>query len=184
MGVELSAQQKELQSAFRAFAGDYIAPQAGDFDRQEAMPRQFLDGLAERGYLASHVPHEHGGRGLDMISYGLLHEEFGRVCSSTRTLLTVHDMVAEVILRIGGDELRNAWLPALTAGRYLAAFALTEPEAGSDAAAIQTTAAQDGEGYLLTGQKKWISFGQVADLFLVVARDRGRRTTRRLLDSP
>ena len=170
MGIELSTQQKELQSAFRAFAGDYIAPQAGDFDRQEAMPRQFLDGLAERGYLASHVPPEHGGRGLDMISYGLLHEEFGRVCSSTRTFLTVHDMVAEVILRIGGDELRNAWLPALTAGRYLAAFALTEPEAGSDAAAIQTTAAQDGEGYLLTGQKKWISFGQVADLFLVIAR--------------
>ena len=111
-----------------------------------------------------------GGRGLDAISYGLLHEEFGRACSSTRTLLTVHDMVAEVILKMGGEALREAWLPALTAGKHLAAFALTEPEAGSDAAAIQTTASPSGDGYLLTGRKKWISFGQVADLFLVIAR--------------
>jgi alkylation response protein AidB-like acyl-CoA dehydrogenase len=170
MAVELDARQRELQSEFRAFAREQIAPRAAEFDRLEATPRQFLDGLADHGYLASQVPSEYGGRGLDAISYGLLHGEFGRACSSTRTLLTVHDMVAEVILKLGAKGLREAWLPALTAGEHLAAFALTEPEAGSDAAAIQTTALPSGNGYLLKGRKKWISFGQVADLFLVIAR--------------
>jgi len=170
MGIQLDARQRDLQSEFRAFASEEIAPRAGEFDRREAMPRQFLDGLADHGYLAAQVPSEYGGRGLDAISYGLLHEEFGGACSSTRTLLTVHDMVAEVILKMGAKGLRKAWLPALTAGKHLAAFALTEPEAGSDAAAIQTTASPSGDGYLLNGRKKWISFGQVADLFLVIAR--------------
>lgn len=170
MGFELDGRQRELQSEFRAFAGEQIAPSAGEFDRMEAMPRRFLDGLGTRGYLASQVPRQYGGRGLDAIAYGLLHEEFGRACSSTRTLLTVHDMVAEVVLGLGGKGLRESWLPALTGGKQLAAFALTEPEAGSDAAAIRTTALRSGDAYLLTGRKKWISFGQVADLFLVIAR--------------
>jgi glutaryl-CoA dehydrogenase (non-decarboxylating) len=177
MGVQLDARQEELRSELRTFASEQIAPNAAEFDRSESMPRQFLTDLAAQGYLASQVPHEHGGRGLDAIGYGLLHEEFGRACSSTRTLLTVHDMVAEVILKMGGRALREAWLPALTAGDRLAAFALTEPEAGSDAAAIQTTASRSGDGYRLTGRKRWISFGQVADLFLVIARigDEGSR---------
>jgi alkylation response protein AidB-like acyl-CoA dehydrogenase len=170
MGVQLDAQQGELQSEFRAFASSEVAPRAAEFDRREEIPRDFLGGLGKHGYLAAHVSSEYGGRGLDAISYGLLHEEFGRTCSSTRTLLTVHDMVAEVILRLGGQGLRETWLPLLAAGKHLAAFALTEPDAGSDAAAIRTVASRSGDDYLLTGRKKWISFGQVADLFLVVAR--------------
>ena len=170
MGSQLSSQQRELQSTFRSFAHDYIAPRAAEFDRQETMPRQYIEGLAESGYLATHIPREYGGRGLDMISYGLLHEELGRACSSTRTLLTVHDMVAEVILKIGSEKLRRRWLPELASGRLLAAFALTEPEVGSDASAIRSTAVRNGKGYLLSGQKRWISFGQLTDLFLVVAR--------------
>jgi alkylation response protein AidB-like acyl-CoA dehydrogenase len=104
-----------------------------------------------------------------MISYGLLHEEFGKVCSNARTLLTVHDMVAETVLRLGG-ALRGTCLAKVTTGTCLAAFALTEPEAGSDAASIATTAVETEDGYVLNGRKKWISFGQLADLFLVVAR--------------
>jgi alkylation response protein AidB-like acyl-CoA dehydrogenase len=104
-----------------------------------------------------------------MISYGLLHEEFGKVCSNARTLLTVHDMVAETVLRLGG-ALRGTCLANVTTGTCLAASALTEPEAGSDAASIATTAVETEDGYVLNGRKKWISFGQLADLFLVVAR--------------
>jgi alkylation response protein AidB-like acyl-CoA dehydrogenase len=170
MDAWLDSRQSELQSEFRAFASSQIAPRAAEFDRQEAIPSGFLKGLGKQGYLATHVPSEYGGRGLDATSYGLLHEEFGRACSSTRTLLTVHDMVAEVILRLGGQRLRETWLPALAAGHRLAAFALTEPEAGSDAGAMRTVASRAGDDYLLTGSKRWISFGQIADLFLVVAR--------------
>ncbi len=173
MRIELTARQERSRSEFRSYASEQVAPRADEFDRQQAIPRRFFESMAEHGYLASQVPGDHGGRGLDAISYGLLHEEIGRACSSVRTFLTVHDMVAEVLLRIGGDGPRRDWLPALIAGEQLAAFALTEPEAGSDAAAIRTTAIPNDGAYLLTGRKKWISFGQIADLFLVVARIRG-----------
>jgi hypothetical protein len=170
MRIELTARQKQRQSEIRAFAGEYIGPHAGEFDRQEAIPPDLFVKIAGRGYFGSHVPKDHGGRGFDMITYGLLHEEIGRVCSSVRTLLTVHDMVVEAILRLGGERQRNAWLPMLTAGEALAAFALTEPDAGSDAAGIDTTVSKERNGYTLVGHKKWISFGQIADVFLVVAR--------------
>ena len=112
MRIELTARQEKHRAGFRAFAAERIAPLAGAFDREQAIPRGLIADLAGGGYLASHVPRDQGGRGLDMIAYGLLHEEFGQACSSVRTLLTVHDMVAEVILRIGGARLRRgSWLP-------------------------------------------------------------------------
>lgn len=166
----LTPGQRDLQSTFREYARERIAPRAAEFDRKESMPREHLEGLAAAGFLATQVPTGYGGRGIDAVGYGLLHEEIGRACSSTRTLLTVHDMVAEVIHRIGSEEQRQRWLPHLTSGQLLAAFALTEPAVGSDAAAIETTAWPSGNAYRLTGHKRWISFGQLADRFLVIAR--------------
>lgn len=116
------------------------------------------------------LPEEAGGAGMDLVSFGLLNEELGRGCSSVRSLLTVHSMVCRALFRWGSREQKERWLRPLASGQTVAAFALTEPEAGSDAQAVQTSAAADGDAYLLSGRKKWVSFGQVADLFLVFAR--------------
>ncbi len=170
MRIELNARHKKLQARFCEFAAEHVAPRAEEIDRQQELPRELADTIARAGYLGSHLPREHGGRGLDMVGYGLLHEEIGKACSNTCALLTVHDMVAEVVFKLGGGALREICLPKLTAGTCLGAFALTEPEAGSDAGSIKTTAIETADGYVLNGRKKWISFGQLADLFLVVAR--------------
>src|SRR6185436_673861 len=128
------------------------------------------------GWLGAQVPLEHGGAGLDMVTYGLLTAEIGRACSSTRSLLTVHDMACQAILRWGSRAQREQWLPKLSRGEILGAFALSEPQAGSDAKGVATTAEKDGDGYVVNGRKKWITFAQIADLFLVFLQCEGKPT--------
>jgi len=106
---------------------------------------------------------------MDMITYGLLSEEVGRGCSSLRSLLTVHSMVAHALCKWGNQSQKEHWLPKLASGECIAAFALSELNVGSDAKSIETTATLSGNSYLLNGQKKWITYGQIADIFLVFA---------------
>ncbi|HVT15334.1 MAG TPA: acyl-CoA dehydrogenase family protein [Thermoanaerobaculia bacterium] len=174
MKVELTASQRGARAGFRSFAAAEIAPHADRWDREEALPRELLDKLRTSGYLGSTLPRELGGGGHDMITYGLLSEEIGRGCSSVRSLLTVHDMVAQAILRWGSREQKERFLPALARGELLAAVALSEPGAGSDAGSVETAARPDGADFVLDGRKKWTSFGQIADLFLVLARCAGQ----------
>lgn len=105
-----------------------------------------------------------------MVTIGILNEEVGRGCSAARSLLTVHGMVELAILRWGSEEQRKEWLPCLAKGEKLGAFALTEPEVGSDAKSIETTAVLEDEFYVINGKKKWITLGQIADVFLVFAK--------------
>jgi glutaryl-CoA dehydrogenase (non-decarboxylating) len=170
----LSEQQTAAQTAFRAFADSEIAPVADAADREERMPQALLEKFRGQGYLGAALPAEFGGGGLDMISCGLLCEEVGRACSSLRSLLTVHGMVGLAVLKWGSRDLRARWLPRLAAGEALAAFALTEPEAGSDAKNMQTAAILQNDAYILNGRKRWITFGQIADLFLVFGQCEGR----------
>jgi glutaryl-CoA dehydrogenase (non-decarboxylating) len=176
MKLELTPEQRQARADFRGFAAAEIAPHAGRWDREEAIPREIVDRLRERGWLGSIVPRELGGAGLDLLTYGLLTEEIGRACSSVRSLLTVHDMVATAILRWGSREQKDGLLPRLGRGEVLGAFALSEPNVGSDAKGIETTAEETGDGWALSGRKKWITFGQIADLFLVFARVEDRPT--------
>jgi alkylation response protein AidB-like acyl-CoA dehydrogenase len=158
---------------FRAFVADAVVDRAPTFEAERAIPRDLVLELAARRFLAAHIPTEYGGRDADMSTYGAMHAELGAVSSSARTLLTVHDMVAEVILRLGSSEQKRSWLNRLTSGDAIAAFALSEPGAGSDASAITTSAVPTPDGYRLTGSKAWISFGQLADAFLVAAKVNG-----------
>jgi glutaryl-CoA dehydrogenase (non-decarboxylating) len=176
MQLELSPEQRAARAEFRAFASEQIAPDAGRWDREEAIPPEIPRQLASRGYLGALVPPAHGGRGMEMITYGLLTEEIGRACSSVRSLLTVHDMVAHAILRWGSGEQRERFLPALAKGELLGALALSEENAGSDAKAVETIAVEDADGYVLDGHKKWTTFGQIAGLYLVVAQCGGKPT--------
>jgi alkylation response protein AidB-like acyl-CoA dehydrogenase len=154
----------------RAFVREHIAPHADAWDRQGAVPEETLERIGEAGLWAPFLPADLGGRGLDMVALGEIHEEVGRGCSSVRSLLTVHTMLCWALNRWGSAHQLEQWAQDLAAGRVLGAFCLSEAGAGSDAAGIATTAVAHGGGWLLRGAKKWITGGQRADLFLVFAR--------------
>jgi alkylation response protein AidB-like acyl-CoA dehydrogenase len=170
----LTDQQREAQAAFRNFVDAEIVPHAAEYDRAERIPPTLIRQLAGQKLLGALLPREYGGSGIDMLTYGLLHEEMGRGCSSTRSLLTVHDMSAQAILRWGSREQREQWLPRLATGEVIAAFCLTEPGVGSNAKSVKTCATAAGSFYILNGRKKWITFGQIADVFLIFAQCEGR----------
>ena len=176
MKIKLTDQQREAQHNFRSFANKEIFPFANQFDQEECMPIELINKMAKEKYLGTILPEAYGAPGLDMITFGLLNEEIGRACSSARSLLTVHGMVSYAILRWGTDQQKEKWLPKLASGDVLGAFALTEPEIGSDAKNIKTTAVRQGNTYILNGQKKWITYGQIADLFLIMAQYEGKGT--------
>jgi FkbH-like protein len=170
MDIALTAAQQQARDRFRAFAEEHVVPHADRFDADEHLPDSLVRALAQTGWLGATVPAEFGGQGLDALTFGLLCEEVGRASASLLSLLIVHGMVCQSILKWGTAEQRAHWLPRLARGERIGAFGLTEPEVGSDASAVQTRAVADGDGYVLSGEKKWISFGQVANLFLIVAR--------------
>lgn len=172
-GVEANVRQSE----FRQFALARIAPFAELHDRSQKLSDAIVPDLANNGYFAPFLPHRWGGASMDMVTYGILHEELGRACSSVRTLLTVHDMVAHTILRWGNAGLKERWLPIMAKGEAIGALCVSEPNVGSDITAVETTALADGDEYILDGQKKWISFGQLADLFLVLGTCEGLPVT-------
>ncbi|HYP26946.1 MAG TPA: acyl-CoA dehydrogenase family protein [Blastocatellia bacterium] len=176
MRIELTDQQKKAQAAFREFARTNVAPHAGEFDQQESLPAELIKKVAAQGYLGATVPEASGGRQVDSITFGLLNEEIGRACSSLRSLLTVHCMSTHAVYRWGSKHLKERFIPRMASGETVTAFALTEPDVGSDAKSVKTSATLSGDSYILNGSKKWISFGQVADLFLVFAQSEGRPT--------
>jgi len=154
----------------KVFAEKEIAPLAAEFDRAGVLPRYVIDKLAEKKFLAPNFPVEYGGLGLDPVSYGLFTEEIGKACCSTRSLITVHaSLVGETLLRWGKEAQKERWLRAMAEGTKIGAFALSEPEVGSDAGGVKTAYRRGGGGFIVSGRKKWISFGEIADFFVVVA---------------
>ena len=174
MKIELTPKQQESREAFRDFAEREIAPHADQYDESEQTPSDLIEKLARQGYLGAVLPERNGGMGLDMITCGLLNEEVGRACSSVRSLLTVHGMVSLVLQRWGSTEQKEVWLPHLASGAGIAALGLTEPNVGSNAKSVETTATPSGDCFLLNGQKKWVTFGQIADVFLIFAQSDGK----------
>lgn len=174
MKIELTTQQQQAQEAFRAFVQAELMPYADQYDREQRTPPEIVAKVARQGYLGAIIPSEYGGGGMDMITFGLLAEEIGRGCSSIRSLLTVHSMVAHAILRWGSARQKATWLPRLATGESIAAFGLSEPNAGSDARSIETEARPDGDAYIINGQKRWTTYGQIADLFLIFAQCDGK----------
>ncbi len=159
-----------LLEAAREFAATVLRPRAGQFDAEAGVPRDVLAAMADKGFLGSILPQEYGGAGLDALSYGHLTNAIGKGCCSARALLTVHtSLVGETLARLASSEQKRTWLPQLASGSTLACFALTEPEVGSDASACKTSYSRVDGGFVLNGHKKWITYGAIADLFLVFA---------------
>lgn len=161
------------RDSFRAFAEGEVAPHADRIDREARIEPALVQRLAAKGCLGLGLPAEFGGGGADAVSYGLLHHELGRISASVEGIVNVHHMAAAPIRRWGAPALRDHWLPRMASGERVGAFAITEPQCGSDAAAIATVAREDGRELVIDGVKKWITAGQIADVFLLLARCRG-----------
>ncbi len=175
MDIKLSEQQKTDQASFREFVGNEVIPNANRYDREARLPDDIIAKMASRGYLGAVLPEEYGGRGMDFLTYGLLNEELGRGCASVRGFMMMQNMVALTLLKWGSQEQKERWLGKIASGETIAAFALTEPEFGSDAMHIETTFEEaDDSAFIVKGHKKWITLGQIADLFLVFGKRRGK----------
>jgi alkylation response protein AidB-like acyl-CoA dehydrogenase len=168
---ELTAEQREVQTLARDFARAEIEPHAAEWDRKHEFPRELYAKLAELGLMGSCVPEEYGGAGTDFLSYILVLEELSRGDAGVGVTVAVHTSAATLpILAFGTDEQKSRFVPPLARGEHLGAFALTEPEAGSDAGALRTTATPTDDGWTISGAKQWITNGTYAGAFITFAR--------------
>src|SRR5258706_464656 len=155
----------------RHFLDEYLDPAA--IDRQADIPREVISGLARLGVLGMTAPIEVGGRGFSQLAYGKVLQEIGGRCASTSVFVNAHHSIGmRALLLFGTDEQKRRWVPPLVNGQQLAAFALTETEAGSDAANVQTQAqpSEDGSHYILNGEKRYITNVAIAQVLTVMAR--------------
>jgi butyryl-CoA dehydrogenase len=163
--LELSDEQKLVQKTAADFAKSEVLPKAAEIDREHRHPKELVARMAELGLLGIAVPEEWGGAGIDTVAYVLALEEISRACASTGVIMSVNNsLVCDPILKFGSDEQKRKWLSPLASGHKLGCFALSEPEAGSDAAAQKTTAKRVGDEWVLNGVKNWITNGPVADV--------------------
>src|SRR5438874_6227383 len=167
---DLTSEQQAIRKLAKDFADKEIAPGARERDRGETFPKDVLRKMAPLGLLGGPVPEKYGGIGLDFVSHALVTEEVGRVDSSVRTTLSVQIALVELtILKFGTEDQKQKWLPGLCRGDLIGCFGLTEPEVGSDATKIRTSAKRDGNAWIIRGRKMWISNGSVSNLALVFA---------------
>jgi alkylation response protein AidB-like acyl-CoA dehydrogenase len=165
----LTEEQALLRDAVRTLADELVAPRAAEIDKTGEFPQDLRQLLATQDILALPFPEEHGGLGGDLLSVCLAVEQLSRACATTGLILAVQELASLPLLIAGTDEQKARFVPKLASGEHLIAFALTEAEAGSDVAAIRTTATRDGDDYILNGSKRFISHGSVADLVTVFA---------------
>lgn len=170
----LSDEQRLIVQTVRDYAQNQIAPQSAAYDRSGEYPRPQLRGLAELGLLGATVPEEWGGAGLDSVTYALCLEEIAAADASVAVVVSVQNGLPEqMLLRYGTGEQKEKYLRPLASGRHLGAFCLTESEAGSDAASLRLKAERRGDDWVLSGSKAWITSGNQADTYLVLARTGG-----------
>ena len=165
----ISDREMDVVNAARAFARDVVEPNAGAWEAAGGVPREAFREAAARGLCRLTVPEAMGGHALGVPAVAMVVEALAAVCMASAFALTVHNNVARAIARYGSAAQQQRWLPGLSAGKRIGAFLLTEPQGGSDAAAIRTTARRDGNDWRLDGAKGWVSNGATADLLSVYA---------------
>src|SRR5687767_4907852 len=169
LSFELEDSHKDVEKAVRDWAGREVAPRIHDLDREHRFERGFLTGMAGLHLLGICVPEEYGGAGMYYVSLGLACEELEYVDTHLRVIMSVHLALNSMTLWCWGTEAqKQKYLVPQAKGEKLATYGLTEPNAGSDAVGIQTTAVKKGDRYVLNGEKTWISLADVADHFLVI----------------
>src|SRR6478736_1357267 len=171
MDFDLTDEQRLIQDTVRTFVDERVLPNAIENDIEHRLDRSVIQGMAELGLLGIVIPEEYGGAGLDFVAEALSCEEIERGEAAFRTLISVHvGLNSLALLRYASEEQKQRWLVPQARGEKIACFGLTEPAAGSDVAAMRSTARREGDSYVLNGQKNWISYATVADHQLVFAK--------------
>ncbi|HMA84467.1 MAG TPA: acyl-CoA dehydrogenase family protein [Desulfosalsimonadaceae bacterium] len=169
--MDFSQEQLMIQKMAREFARKNLAPLAAERDREHAYPAESLEKMGELGLLGMLVPEVYGGEEMDTVSYALAMSEIAYACASTAVIMSVHNSICcGSLLRFGTEAQKHQFLVPMARGEFIGSFALSEPEAGSDPASLQTTAEKEGDDYILNGTKRWITGGATSGLFIVLAK--------------
>ncbi len=171
MDFTLSEDLSSLEDVVRRFAASEIAPNARQWDREANIPREAIAKMGELGIMGIFIPSEYGGSGLGDLGATVITEEIARHCGGTALMLDAHNALCSAHLLVGAnDDQKAKYFPKLATGEFLGAWALSEPGCGSDASALTATAERDGDHWVLHGSKQWITNGQYADVFVVMAK--------------
>lgn len=185
MPFQLTEEQQMMRDMVRKLAENEIAPRAAEIDKTHEFPWENIKKMGELGLMGVPIPEEYGGAGCDFLSYIITIEEISRACASTGVILAVHTSVGTFpILYFGTEEQKQKYIPKLASGQFIGAFALTEPNAGSDPANMKTTARLEGDHYIVNGTKIFITNGGVADVyctFVVTDKSKGHKGITALL---
>ncbi len=170
MNLELTEEQRMIRETVREFAQAEVAPRARDVDETSRFPRENFERMAELGLMGLPIPEQYGGAGADTVSYALAVEEISAACGSTGLTYAAHvSLVCSPLYYFGTEAQKQEYLVPLAQGAHFGAFALTEPQSGSDAAGLRTTAVREGDDWVINGQKMWITSGAIADTLIVAA---------------
>ena len=177
MAFVLTEEQVMIQTMARDFAREVLLPTAASRDRSHEFPRENLLQMGELGFMGMMVPEKYGGVGVDTVSYALALSEIAYGCASTAVVMSVHNSICcEAFVRFGSEEQKQHWLPQMTSGECIGAFALTEPGAGSDPSSQRTSAVLEGDQWVLNGTKQFITTGKNAGVVIVTAvNDKNKR---------
>lgn len=173
MDFDLNEDQRAFQQTAREFADGELAPHAAQWDAESIFPREVIGRAGELGFCGLYAAADYGGLGLSRLDSAIIFEELAAACPSTTAYLTIHNMATWMVCRFARPDVAAAWGPALTSGRKLASYCLTEPGAGSDAGSLRTTARAEGDHYVLNGSKAFISGAGSTDALVVMARTGG-----------
>ncbi len=170
MDFHLSKEQLMLRKMYRDFAENEVKPLAQEIDEEERFPMETVEKMGKLGMMGIYFPKEYGGAGGDVLSYAMCVEELAKVCGTTAVIVSAHtSLCCAPIFEFGTEEQKRKYLPDLLSGKKIGAFGLTEPGAGTDAQGQQTTAVLEGDHYVLNGSKCFITNGNVADTFVIIA---------------
>lgn len=170
MDFTLSKKHEMARQLFKDFAETEVKPLAQEVDETEHFPMDTVKKMGKYGFMGIPVPKEYGGQGCDILTYVMCVEELSKVCATTGVVVSAHtSLCADPILTYGTEEQKKKYLPDLASGKKIGAFGLTEPGAGTDAQGVQTKAVLDGDEWVLNGSKCFITNGEVADIYIVIA---------------
>ncbi|HCG8219459.1 TPA: acyl-CoA dehydrogenase family protein [Vibrio parahaemolyticus] len=170
MDFELNEDQRAFADTAQQFSLERLAPMAAEWDEKQIFPKDVLREAGELGFLSLYTPEEHGGLGLSRLDASIIFEQLSMGCTSTTAFMTIHNMVSWMVASFATEDVRAKYCPKLVTGEWLGSYCLTEPNAGSDAASLTTTASKKGNTYVLNGGKAFISGAGETDVLVVMAR--------------
>ncbi|MEA5227326.1 acyl-CoA dehydrogenase family protein [Vibrio parahaemolyticus] len=170
MDFELNEDQRAFADTAQQFSLERLAPMAAEWDEKQIFPKDVLREAGELGFLSLYTPEAHGGLGLSRLDASIVFEQLSMGCTSTTAFMTIHNMVSWMVASFATENVRAKYCPKLVTGEWLGSYCLTEPNAGSDAASLTTTASKKGDTYVLNGGKAFISGAGETDVLVVMAR--------------